>query len=166
MRSRPPRRARSQRPPQAVRSPPPANRPGGLETGFSAGIAALQALERSLAEKLLQRPSDRRADGPQFVVALTQPLVGRQARHERAPAPFIELVVDQSDKFGVFVSHRLTRRTLLLQFRQRRARRGQPAHDRADRDCESRRRFGVSVPVAVDQQHRFALSLGKLPNGS
>ena len=95
-------------PAASCRSPPPANRPSRRETGFVRRNRGPQALERSLAEKLLQRPGDRRADGPQFVVALTQPLVGRQARHERAPAPFIELVVDQSDKFGVFVSHRLT----------------------------------------------------------
>ena len=52
-------------------------------------------------------------------------------------------------------------RTLLFQFRQGGARGREPAHDRADRDRESRRRFSVSVSVAIDEQHRFALSLWK-----
>ena len=33
---------------------------------------------------------------------------GRQARKKRVSTAFIKFVVDQSDKFGVFVSHRLT----------------------------------------------------------
>jgi hypothetical protein len=46
----------------------------------------------------------------------------------------------------------------LVQFRERRSRGRKSAHDRPDRDGENRRRFSVSVPLAVDEQYRFALS--------
>ena len=96
---------------------------------------------------------------PQLFVALAQPLVRRETRQESGSAAFVELVVDQRDKFGVIVGHRYACQTLLFQFRQRRAPGGQSAHDRADRDAERRRRFGVTVPFAIDQQDRLALRL-------
>ena len=160
-RDEPDRNARCKLP--AARRRQKAKPPGN---GFLRRNRGPQALERSLAEKLLQRPGDRRADRPQFVVALTQPLVGRQARHEARPGSLHRARCRSERQVRRLRQSSSYRRTLLLQFRQRHARRRQPAHDGADRNRESRRRLSVGVPVAIDQQHRFALSLGKLPNRS
>ena len=107
MRLRLPPEARWRRRPQAgaVRNRP--NRLGVWRTGSSAGIAARRRSSGAWLEEFVERAGDRRAGRAQFVVALTQPLVGRQTRKKRGSAAFVEFVVDQSDKFGVFVSHRL-----------------------------------------------------------
>ena len=103
---------------------------------------------------------------PELFVTLAQPLIRRQTRQQGCSTAFIELVVDQRDKFGVIIGHRYACPALLLQFRQRRSSGGQSAHDRADRHAERHRRLGVTVPFAIDQQDRLALRLRETVNGS
>ena len=113
-----------------------------------------------MREQFVEGGGERRAGLPERFVTLAQPLIRRQTRPEGRSATFVEFVVDLRDKFGVIVGHRYACPALLLQFRQRCSPGGQSAHDRADRDAERRCRFGVTVPFAVDQQHRLALRLG------
>ena len=55
-------------------------------------------------------------------------------------------------------------RTLLFQSRQRGPHGSEPAHDRADRNPQSRRRLGVGVALGVDQQGGLALGLRQSPD--
>ena len=59
-----------------------------------------------MPEQLLEGGGERRASLPQLFVTQAQPLVRRQTRQEGGPAAFLELIVDQRDKFGVIVGHR------------------------------------------------------------
>ena len=113
-----------------------------------------------MGEQLVEGGGERRASLPQLFITLAQPLIRRQTRPEGGSATFVELVVDQRDKFGVIVGHRYACPALLLQFRQRCSPGGQSAHDRPDRHAERRRRLGVTIPFAVNQQDRLALRLG------
>ena len=144
----------------------PAKRLAGPAKRIARGKRGAETGERRLLEQRVERGAERRAGLPQLVVAPAQSLVRRQARQKGGSAAVVELVVDQGDKFGVVVGHREAARALLFQFRQRRPSSGEPAHDRADRHAERRRRLGVTVAFGVDQQERFALRLGEAANRS
>jgi hypothetical protein len=118
-----------------------------------------QALKWSLFEQRVEGGADRRASLPQRFVTLAQPLVRLQTREESLLPVFVELIVDQGDKIRVVVGHQRVN-PLLFQFRQRRSRGGESAHDRPDRDGQRRRRFCVTVAFGVDKQDGFALRLG------
>ena len=119
-----------------------------------------------MPQQLVEGGGERRAGLPELFVTLAQPLIRRQTRQEGCSAAFIELVVDQRDKFGVIVGHRYACQAPLFQFRQRASSGGQPTHDRADRHAKRRRRLGVTVPFAIDQQDCLALRLRQAVNGS
>ena len=134
-----------------------------------AGSAAARAGERRLLEQRLEGGGQRRAGLPQLVVTLAQALVRRQTRQESASRAFIELVVDQRDKFGVVVgswSNRVLAQRSYFSF----ASAARPAASLlmigADRDAERRRRLGVAVTFAVHQQDRLALRLRQAANRS
>ena len=58
-----------------------------------------------MREQLVEGGGERRASSSELFVTLAQPLIRRQTRQEGCPAAFIELVVDQRDKFGVILGH-------------------------------------------------------------
>ncbi len=58
-----------------------------------------------MLEQDVEGARERRASLPQLVVTLAQPLVSPETRQEGGSAAFVELVVDQCDKFGVIVGH-------------------------------------------------------------
>ena len=59
-----------------------------------------------MPEQLVEGGGERRASLPQLFVTQAQPLIRRQTRQEGGSAAFLELIVDQRDKFGVIVGHR------------------------------------------------------------
>ena len=69
-----------------------------------------------MLEQRVKRGGDRRAGLPQFVVSPAQPLIRRQTREESGFAAFVELVVDQGDKFRVIVSHCFTKERSYFSF--------------------------------------------------
>jgi hypothetical protein len=73
-----------------------------------------------LLEQNVKGGGKRRAGLPQLFITLAQPIVRRQTRQEGGSAIFVELVVDQRDKFGVIVGHGFGAHALLFQFRKRR----------------------------------------------
>ena len=93
-------------PAASSRSANPGEAPWRLAKRFVSGKRGAETSERSLLEQRVERGGERRAGLPQLFVALAQPLVRRQTRQEGGSAAFVELVVDQSDKFGVIVGHR------------------------------------------------------------
>ena len=83
----------------------PPKRLDGWRTGSSSGKRGAQTGERSLSEQRVEGGGERRASLPQLFVTLAQPLIRRQTRQEGGSAAFVELVVDQRDKFGVIIGH-------------------------------------------------------------
>ena len=75
-----------------------------------------QARERRLLEQRVKRGGDRRVGLPQFVVSPAQLLILSQTRQESGLAAFVELVVDQGDKFRVIVSHCFTKERSYFSF--------------------------------------------------
>ena len=70
------------------------------------GKRGAEARERSLREQLVEGGGERRGSLPELFVTLAQPLIRRQTRQQGCSTAFIELVVDQRDKFGVIIGHR------------------------------------------------------------
>ena len=58
-----------------------------------------------MRKQLVEGGGERRASLPQLFVTLPQSLIRRQTRPESGSAAFVELVVDQRDKFGVIIGH-------------------------------------------------------------
>ena len=69
-----------------------------------------------MLKQRIERGGDRRAGFAQFVVTPAQLFIRGQARQERASAVFVELVVDQGDKFRVVVGHRFTKERSYFSF--------------------------------------------------
>ena len=72
---------------------------------FVRGKRRAETSERRLPKQRVEGGGERRAGLPQLLVTLAQPLVRRQTRQKGGSAAFVELVVDQRDKFGVIVGH-------------------------------------------------------------
>ena len=94
----------------------PPKSPRRLANGAVRRKHGAQARERSLLEQRVERGGDRRAGLPQFVVTPAQLLIRSQARQESASAAFVELVVDQGDKFRVVFGHCFTRERSYFSF--------------------------------------------------
>ena len=84
----------------------PGKAPRRLAKRFVGGKRGAETSERSLLEQGVEGGGERRAGLPQLFVTLAQLLIRRQTRQEGGSAAFVELVVDQRDKFGVIVGHR------------------------------------------------------------
>ena len=82
--------------------------------GFIGRKRSPQPGDGGLLKKSLEGGGKRRARLPQRVVALTQLVVRSQTRQESASTAFVELVVDQRDKFGVIVGHEMVAQALLF----------------------------------------------------
>ena len=83
----------------------PAKRLDGWRRGSSGGSRARRRASGACVSKLVEGGGERRAGSPELFVALAQPLIRRQTRQEGCSVAFIELVVDQRDKFGVIIGH-------------------------------------------------------------
>ena len=125
-------------------------------------MAARRRSSRRLSEQRVEGRDKPIAIPPQGRQAVAQGLVLRQPFEQLGFLLLVELIVDQSGQSLLVVRHS---RTLLFQFRQRAPHRGEPAHDRADRNPKRGRRLGVGIAFGVHQEGGFALGLGQTTDG-
>ncbi len=87
-----------------------------MAKAFVRGKRGAEPSHRRLPKQGVKGGGERRGRSPQRFVALAQPLVRPETRQESGSTTFVELVVDQRDKFGVIVGHRYADKSFYFSF--------------------------------------------------